>query len=125
MIPNSIKDLFKDIDDYNLPKNTENYDKIKGDLYSGKRFYWYYQIDLDYFNDEGEIIKDYLNDIFSGIVVATPDTENNHGEIDVENVIVVVDQYPTEGTYPEVSWTALKRILDDENLIEFFEKPLK
>lgn len=125
MIPSSIKDLFKDIDDYNLPKNIENYDKIKGDLYSGKRFYWYYQSDLDYFNDEGEKIKDYLNDIFSGIIVAIPDTENNHGEIDVENVIVVVDQYPTEGTYPEVSWTALKRILDDENLIEFFEKPSK
>ena len=125
MIPNSVKDIFRDIEDNNLPKNINNYDKIKGELYSGKRFYWYYKDDLDYFNDEGENIKDYLNDIFSGIIVPIPDTENNHGEIDVENVVVVIDQYPTEGCYPEVDWTTLKRLLDDDNLIEFFEKTNK
>jgi len=35
--------------------------------------------------------------------------------------MVVIDQYPTEGCYPEVDWTALKKLLDDDNLIEFFE----
>lgn len=121
MIPKSVKNIFKDIENYNIPKNVESYDKLKGELHSGKRFYWYYQSDLDYFDNERETIKDYLKDIFSGVIIPIPGTENNRGELDVEDVIVVIDQYPTEGEYPEVDWTALKRLLDDEDLIEFFE----
>ena len=37
MIPNSVKDMFRDIESNNLPTNIANYDKIKGELHSGKR----------------------------------------------------------------------------------------
>lgn len=122
MIPKNVKNLFKDLENYNLPSNTDFYDKIKDELIIGKRFYWYYEDDLKFYEDENEDIKNHLNDLFSGILVPIPDTINNHGELDIENCIIVIDNYPVEGEYPEVEWVSLNRLLDDEKLVEIFEK---
>lgn len=122
MIPKSVSILFKDLQEYVLPRNVDCFDKINGELQTGKRFYWYYKDDLKFFEDEGEDIKNHLRDIFSGIIVPVPDTINNHGELDVENCFVVIDNYPVEMEYPEVDWISLFRLLDDEELVEFFEK---
>lgn len=116
-----IKDLFKDIDDFNLPRKSESFDKVKGRLITGKRFYWYYDEDLEFFSNEGEEIKNHLNDIYSGVVIPIPDYENNRGDLDVENCVVVIDIYPCEMSYPEVDWVSLKRLIDDDTLIEFFD----
>jgi hypothetical protein len=122
MIPKSVSTLFKDLQGYVLPRNVDCFDKIKGELKIGKRFYWYYKEDLEFFTDEGEKIKDHLFDIASGIIVPIPDTMNNHGELDVESCFVVIDNYPAEKEYPEVEWISLFRLLDDEELVEFFEE---
>ena len=42
--------LMKDLDNENLPKNLDNLDKIKCDLMSGKRVYWYFKEDLEFFS---------------------------------------------------------------------------
>ena len=120
---NYFEELSKDIDNFNLPENTDNVDKIKGELTVGKRFYWYYKEDLDFFNEEGENIKDYLNDIFSGICIPTPGLEYNGGELDFDDVVIVIDSSPAEKSYPEVEWITLGRLLDNDDLVEFFEEP--
>jgi hypothetical protein len=62
-----------------------------------------------------------ISRIISKICVPVIGTENNHGEIDVENIIVIVDNYPIEKEYPTVDWVALKRLLDDKKLVEIVD----
>lgn len=112
--------LQSDLDDENIPRNLNNYDKIHCSLTSGKRIYWYFEEDLKFFKDEGEDIKDHKNDLFSGIVVGRQDVENNWGEIDCNDCVVVMDQYPVEMDYPQFTWIAMKRLIDDDNLVEVF-----
>ncbi len=118
---NYFEELSSDIDNYDLPENLDNYKKVNGKLISGRRFYWYYKEDLECYQEEGENIKDYLCNLFSGICVPCPDVEYNGGELDIENVIIVCDCQPTEKCYPEVYWITLGRLLNDDNLVEIFE----
>jgi len=121
---NYFKELSKDIDDIDLPENLDNYLKINETLtiISGKRIYWYYKEDLECFQDMGEYIKDFASDLFSGICIPRPSIEYNGGELDVEDCIIVSDRQPTEKSYPEVEWISMKRLLNDNDLIEIFEK---
>lgn len=114
--------LIKDLDNENLPKNLDNLDKIKCILSSGKRVYWYFKDDLEFFINEGEDIKNHSEDIYSGIVVGRHDVENNYGTIDFSDVVIVMDTYPIEMDYPQFTWIALRRLLDDENLIEVYSE---
>lgn len=118
---NPFAKLFKDLENENLPLDIDNVDKINCELESGKRIYWYYKEDKSFFADEGEDVKEHYRDIFSGIIVPSPDTEINHGELDFGQCVIVIDQYPVEKEYCEVDWTALKRLLDDDDLVEIFE----
>jgi hypothetical protein len=113
--------LQDDLNNDNLPKNLDNYDKIHCSLTSGKRIYWYFEEDLNFFKDEGEDIKKYKNDIFSGIIVGAQDVENNWGEINPDDCVIIMDQYPVEMSYPQFTWVALKRLIDDNNLVEIIE----
>lgn len=117
---NHFTKLVKDLDNENLPKNLNNVDKIKCDLVSGKRVYWYFKEDLDFFTEEGEDIKRYSEGLYSGIVVGRHDVENRFGQIDFSDVVIVMDTYPIEMDYPQFTWIALKRLLDDDNLIEIY-----
>ena len=121
MIPKTVKKAFEDCQNLNLPTNIDSYDKIHGKLLTGRKFYWYYKSDFEFFNNKVENVKNHLNDIYSGIIVPVPDTINNYGELDIENCIVVVNSYPVEMEYCEVDWVALNRLLDDKDLIEFFD----
>ena len=112
--------LVRDLENEDLPLNIDNVDKINCELESGKRIYWYYKEDKSFFANEGEDVKEHYRDIFSGIIVPVPDTEINHGELDFEQCVIVIDQYPVEKEYCEVDWTALKRLLDDDELVEIF-----
>lgn len=116
-----LQNLQSDLENDKLPKNTNNYFKIHCQLMSGKRIYWYFEEDLKFFKDEGEDIKNYKNDIFSGIVVGAQDVENTRGEIDCNDCVVVMDQYPVEMEYPQFTWIAMKRLIDDDNLVEVIE----
>ena len=116
-----IENLFKDFNNDDLPKNLDNLDKIKCSLRIGKRIYFYYKDEKDFFENEELKIKDHLRDINSGIIVPKHGIENNGGEFDFENVMICIDQYPIEKSYPYICWIALNRLLDDKELIEIFE----
>lgn len=113
--------LQNDLENDNLPRKTSNFLKIKCTLKSGKRIYWYFEEDLKFFNDEGENIEDHKNDIFSGIVVGAQDVENTFGELNAEDCIIVMDQYPVEMSYPQFTWITMKRLIDNDNLVEIIE----
>lgn len=116
-----IKQAFNDCNNDLLPMAIKFLDKIHCSLKIGKRVYWYYTEDLEFWNAEGINIKDVLNSIYSGILIPIPDSENRgDGEMDIEQCIIVMDQYPTEGEYPQATWFALKRLVDDYTLIEIF-----
>ena len=117
-----VKKCLADCENLEIPKNPDFVEKIFGELTIGKRFCWYYKEDLDYFKEQGIDPEQYSNQIYSGIIIPIPGVENNRGELDLENIIVVIDDYPIEMDYPEVDWISLKRLLDDEDLVKFFEK---
>ena len=120
---NYFKDLSKDINNYELPKNLDNIDKIHtSELIAGKRIYWYYKEDKKFFEDQGENPRDFANDLFSGICVPVPGLEYNGGELDIEDIIVVSDVCPAEKDYPTVEWMTMGRLLNNDDLVEIFEK---
>jgi hypothetical protein len=119
---NYFEELSNDIDNYELPENSDNYDKIDGELIIGKRFYWYYKEDLELY--EGENIKDYLCNLFSGICIPRPNIEYRGGELNIEDTVIVCNCQPVEKDYPEVYWITLGRLLNNDDLVEFFENPI-
>lgn len=121
---NFLSYLMKDIENENLPSKTEYLNKIKCELKQGKRVYWYFEEDLKHYAEENLRIKDFKKDLFSGIIVGWQDVENNWGELDFNDVVIVMDSYPIEMNYPQFTWFALKRLLDSENLIEIFSEDI-
>ena len=119
---NFLNQLLKDMNNYSLPRNTESLDKIKCELKQGKRVYWYFEEDLKHYAEENLKIKDFSKDLFSGIIVGWQDVENNLGELDFNDVVIVMDSYPVEMEYPQFTWLSLKRLIDDENLVEIYSE---
>jgi len=116
-----IENLFEDFDNDELPENLDNLDKIKCRLTIGKRIYFYYEDEKQFYEDEGWKIKKSLDSINSGIIIPRHGIENRGGEFDFEDVMVCIDQYPIEKSYPYICWIALNRLIDDEELVEIFE----
>jgi len=116
-----LEELRNDINNIDLPENLDSYNKIKTELVSGKRIYWYYNSDLEYCK-EFDLDPKRDIDIYSGLVIPLDGIEYNGGEIEVEHAIIVLDHHPCEKSYPEVAWISLKRILNDDDLIEIFAK---
>ena len=116
-----LDDLKKDLENYDIPFDLEAYNKIKTELTSGKRIWWYYNEDLEYAK-ELELNPREDIDIHSGIVVGIHATEYNGGELDISHVIVVVESYSCEKEYPVIWWMTMNRLLNDEELVEIFSK---
>jgi len=115
----TIEKLYRDINNRNIPKDWDNaVEKLKCRLDIGKRIYWYYQEDLELYDNP----RDYYKDLYSGIVIPIPGIENNWGELDIEDTVIVIISYPTEMTYPETDWISIKSLLDIDELIEIFDK---
>lgn len=113
-----IEQAIDDCKNPNLPKDSDDLDKLYCEsLKLGTRIYWYYKEDLEQFADEAPHIRDYH--LYSGIVVPLPDVENR-GELEYNECMVCIDQYPTEKEYPQFNWTALNRLLDDKDLVEIY-----
>ena len=113
--------VFADIENFNLPKDVDFITKIDENviLETGKRIYWYHERDLEYFGDIGERPEDCLSDLFTGICMPIPDVDGNR-ELDINNIIVVIDSYPTEKESPTTVWVSLNRLLDTEGLAKIF-----
>ena len=116
-----LKQLVKDIENYNLPKDLSSYDKIRCELKHGNRVYWYYKEEMDFWQDEGLNIYECYKDMNSGIIVGRPDIDVRGSELDVEDCVIIIDNYPTEKEYPVYTWISLKRILDDKFLVDIFD----
>jgi hypothetical protein len=118
-----IIEVFDDIDNLDLPDDLDKLDKIHCRLMSGKRIYWYYDEDLRFYNDQELNIRDCYQSIYSGIVIPMPDVENRgSGELEYGDAIIIMDYYPAEKEYPQTTWIALNRLVDNSDLIEIFSR---
>jgi len=122
---NPTNQLFKDAKNYNLPKSLRAFDKLKCGLTPYQRIYWYYKEDKEFFEEQEEKVKNHYRDIYSGVIVPLPDTESGGGEIGDDELMVVIDTYPVEKENCQVDWVSIKRILDNEDLIEIFSRKSK
>lgn len=111
-------DLQKDISDNHLPRDIRSYEKIKTELTFGKRVRWYFQEELDFFKSERLSPRKHAP--YSGIIIPIEDIENRGGAFDPDDCIVVMDQYSCEKCNPDITWVALKKLIDCNNLIEIF-----
>ncbi|KKL99393.1 hypothetical protein LCGC14_1814880 [marine sediment metagenome] len=121
----NINQVIKDCRSFDIPKDFDTAcKKVKSSLKHGSRVYWYYKDEKEFADQEGMDIKE--DPPYSGIVVAIPDTtmQSRPQELDFENCMIVMDNYPTEKCYPEATWMAINRLLDNEDLVEIFEKEL-
>lgn len=120
MIPSSIKELFKDIDDLYLPKDDNRFDKFPGEFKIGQKIGWYYQEDIDYSSENNGDFP-YKNPPFKGVVIPIIDLELNSENVESENCVVVIYKSPTEKCYPLTEYISFKRLINDENLIEIIK----
>ncbi len=116
-----LNQIVKDCRSFDIPRNWEEvYKKVKCSLKHGSKVYWYFEEDKEFATKEGIDIK--ADPPNSGLVVAAPDTlmQSSNQELDFENCIIVMDNYPTEKCYPEATWMALNKLLDIDDLVEIF-----
>ncbi len=116
----SLKELESDIHNDNLPKNLAAYDKVKTKLTAGMRVGWYFKDDKEFWEEDGLEPREYTQ--YSGIVAPRQDLTNANGELEAEDCVIVMTNYPCEKEYPEVTWFALRRLLDNEELVEIFKE---
>ena len=114
-----LQTLWEDIENIYLPKDTKSFNKIKCVLSIGKRVYWYYQEDLDFWQDEK---INYIDAPYSGILIPIIDCSRVRN-MEIEECVVIQDIYPVEKCGCEATWISLKRLLDNESLIEITEHP--
>jgi len=113
-----IEQLIKDLKDWNLPRDFETAcEKVKCPLEIGQRVDWYYLMDKEFYDDMGEDVKEYNN--YSGIVVPRNGVASGR-ELEIEDVVIIVDMCPTEKDSPDISWVSLKRMIDDDDLVEMY-----
>ena len=116
-----MEDILKDLANFDLPKDDKMFDKIKCSLKHGSRIYWYYQEDLDFYKKLESDVRE--QKCFSGLCVIAPDREirNIDQELECDECVIIVDDYPTEKCYPESEWIAINRLIDNDSLIEIYE----
>lgn len=117
---NTIDELVKDCRNDELPSDLSAYDKVKTPLRAGMVVGWYFSDDKEFWDKDGLNCREYTQ--YSGIIVPAPDTKNGGGELEAEDCVVVMTNYPTEKEYPEVTYFALRRLLNNLNLIEVFDE---
>lgn len=119
---NTINELLKDVTDDELPKDLEAFSKVKTPLKSGMRVGWYFADDKRFWDKDGLDCREYTQ--YSGIVVPRPDLEMRGAELEAEDCVIVMTSYPVEKEYCESTWFALRRLLDNPELVEVFDEQL-
>ncbi len=115
-VPESIKRLFKEVDDY-IALTDATLAKLKCELKHGERIYWYYQEDLDFAKEERLKIRQMK--YYSGLVIGLEDSEP--GALDPDSCMIVIDRYPVEKCNPEITWVAPSALLAAEDLVEVYQ----
>ena len=112
-------DWEKDLRDCNLPKDLEMYNKAPSIFKAGQRIGWWYREDEEYAKECGDTVEEDIP--FMGVVVPGPDIENRSGsmgEFDSEECVVVVTVFPVEKCYPDTDYVAMKRLLNNDDLVK-------
>ena len=121
------REFFKHLEGYlnliwsgKIPRDINSLDKLKCDLDFGKRLYWYYQEDLDFFLDENKNHNgdDTFYPPFSGIIIPYEDQTVN----DEFAIIIMEDIYPIEKENCKATWFPLYQLLDNDDLVEINDK---
>jgi len=117
--------LEKDLADHNLPKNFDNFDKAPEELEAGQQIGWWFKDDEEYHkecygDDKSWPLKDHPP--FQGVVIPGEGLENRgHDTYESQDMVIVQTLYPCEKCYPEVAWFALKRLVDNKNLVKIIK----
>jgi hypothetical protein len=116
-----LEQLLDDMGNIDLPENEKFIDKLDKNcsLDIGKRLYWYYKEDLEYYQDINENPRDFLSELYSGICIPRYGIERTR-DLEIEDTVIIIDDYPTEMDPVEIDWVALGRLLNNESLIEVF-----
>jgi hypothetical protein len=111
-------EMVADLANDELPKSVDAYQKIKTDLKPGMRVGWYFKEDKEFWDGDGLDCRKSTQ--YSGILVPAPDVEMRGGIMEADDCVIVMDSYPVEKEYCEATWFALRRLLDNEDLVELF-----
>ena len=113
----------EDIKNDELPADIDAYDKGPDELKIGQRVGWWFADDAEYaarWEDGKDLSKE---PPFSGVVVPREDMEARGDTFDLEDMLVVMDRYPVEKCYCEVTWMAYRRLWDNEKLVQVVVVP--
>jgi len=110
-------DWMKDAANYaELPANFEAFKKAPDSMTAGSRIGWWYEEDERFALENEMDIKECPP--YTGVVVPRPDIEDGlGGRYDTEDLVVVMDVYPVEKCNCEVTYIAMRRLLNSEDLV--------
>lgn len=115
---NQLEELQNDLRNDELPADLKAYEKIRATLRPGLRVGWYFQDDKKFWEADGFEPREQT--LYEGVIVPRPDLEMRGSELEPEDCVLVQIDYPCEKCYPEVTWFALRRLLDNPELVEVF-----
>lgn len=121
------EEILKDLNDWKFDDDCDTalkiiktcYSKLKCQPKPYSRIYWYYKDDEDYAKEEDLDIREMQ--YYSGIIIPPPFEQPLDTFEPFEHGIVIVDQYPTEMCAPDIDWVCLKKLLQDDNLVEVYQ----
>lgn len=107
-----LQSLINDFDRFYELVSDADLEKLKIErLKVGQKIGWYYKDD-SVTHAEGPL--------YQGLIIARPGTEFTY-DLDPEDCIVVVTDYPTEKCNPIIDWVTLGRLLNNKDLAEVVE----
>ena len=104
--------LIEDLDRFYELVDDADFEKLKiQNLKVGQKIGWWYKDTPDQGDDRI---------IYQGIIIARPGTENI-SDLEPEDCVVVVTEYPTEKCYAMIDWVTLGLLLSNKDLAEVVE----
>jgi len=113
-----LQQLSSDLNNPELPRDLDAYEKIKCPLTIGAVVSWYYKDEEKFCLEEKIDVR--RNSQWEGVLIPRPDIECRGEGLEPEDCVLVVYNEPCEKCYPDVEYVALNRFLDCEDLVELF-----